>query len=171
MPAIASSRSSQKSYTIGRLSEEEIRSRAQEAVIQGVDDSPDLPAIQLAELLIVNSDPDLTAELGAMLMRGFYVTAILSARRKNASATRTQASLPGFEHLPSRIQTAKGKVSLLAANRDGVRAYYWSLMKAHSERRRNDPKIKEAKDLLDKMTKAARTEKGITVRQVLLLDT
>ncbi len=79
--------------------------------------------------------------------------------------------LPGFDHLPVRITVAKGhRPLLLDANREGVRAYFWALMKKYSERKRKDPRIVEAKKLLDLMTNRAHTEKGITVREVLLLE-
>ena len=52
----------------------------------------------------------------------------------------------------------------------GVRAYYRSLMAKHRNKRTNDPKVKEAKRLLQRMSKASRREKGITVREVVLID-
>ncbi len=109
--------------------------------------------------------------LSGFLVRNFYVNAIQAERRRQSAATaKAQPMLPGFEHLPARIAIAGKRVALLTANFSTIKAYYWSLMKKHTERKRNDPKIIEAKRLLDEMTKRAPNDKGITVREVLLMD-
>jgi hypothetical protein len=53
-------------------------------------------------------------------------------------------------------------VPLLDARLPRVRAWYRSLLKAA----KNSPKVKEAKDLVDKLSK----KKGATVREVLGID-
>ena len=47
--------------------------------------------------------------------------------------------------------------------------FYWSLTRPYARKMKGDPEIIDAKALLDKMRPYAK-EKGITVRQVLLLD-
>lgn len=169
MPKTELSRPSQKGYISGRSSDAGAIALAQEAIEQALILHPKIPAAQLADVLIEERGAEVAAQLGTALSRIFYTRGLLSARRKESAANRKQLLLPGFEHLPLKITVANGKrIRLLSANREGVRSYYWSLMKKHSERKRNDPKIIEAKALLDEMTKRARTEKGITVREVIL---
>ena len=166
-----SNRPSQKGDTIGRLSGDEIFARVQELVAQGLITNPNMPAIQLAGMLVEEADPELSANLSGFLVRNFYVNAIQAERRRQSAATaKAQPMLPGFEHLPARIAIGGKRVALLTANFSTIKAYYWSLMKKHTERKRNDPKIIEAKRLLDEMTKRAPNDKGITVREVLLMD-
>jgi hypothetical protein len=84
-------------------------------------------------------------------------------------AGRAQLRLPGFEHLPQRITGFGGKrIRLLNANYTGVRAYFRSLMRDHKARLRNDPKVKEAKALMEQLRKRARTDRRFTVRELFL---
>lgn len=169
----AGNRPSQKSYTSARSSEDEVFALAQASIEQALIIHPNLPAIQLAGLLVENSDPELAADLSDLLMREYYARGILAQRREESIETaRAQPMLPGFEHLPARIQVGEGKrVRLLSANYAAVREYYRSLIRAYGERRRNDPKLREAKALLDEMQKHSRANKGITVREVVLIPT
>lgn len=179
MPATASSRPSQKSYTSAKFGDDDAILSVQSAVVDGLILNPKMPAIQLADVLMRESDPDLARALAEILTRKLYVTTILAERRKRSIVAQTR--LPGFEHLPLKIRIPRAvpgfrgldtgkRVSLLDANTYGVREYYRLLMKAHRNRKQNDPKVQEAKSLLEKMQKASRKEKAITVRQVLMLD-
>jgi hypothetical protein len=160
----------QKSDMIGQSSDGGAIFMAQRAVDDALILMPKIRAADLAEALL-NQSFDFQRDLNEILARNFYIAACNTVRRKQAAEARAQLRLPGFEHLPVKISVADGKrIRLLSANREGVRAYYWSLMKKHSDRKRSDPQIIEAKALLDEMTKRARTEKGITVREVVLID-
>lgn len=121
---------------------------------------PKMPAAELTERLMRPSKGN--TRLGEELLRGFYMHAVTSSRRKESIVTsRSQPMLPGFEHLPRKIGVGDGKrVRLLSANLAAVRLYYESLI--------NAPQIVEAKSLLDEMTKAGRED--ITVREVMLID-
>jgi hypothetical protein len=164
------SRPSQKGDRIGRLSDGDPFAMARAAVADALILMPKIRAVDLAEALL-NDSLEFQADLNELLARNFYIAACNAERRRQAAANRVQSQLPGFEHLPLRIPVAKGKrIDLLKANREGVRSYYWSLMKKHSDRKRNDPQIIEAKALLDEMTKAARGNKRITVQEVFVLD-
>lgn len=164
------SRPLQKSYKIGQLSDADTILLARQAVTDALILMPKIRAADLAEALLNNSY-DFQPALNEILARNFYIAAANTQRREQAASNRAQLRLPGLEHLPLKIPVANGKrIRLLNANREGVRAYYWSLMKKHSDRKRSDPQIIEAKALLNEMTRAARKDKGITVREVLLLD-
>ena len=162
------SRLSQKSYTLVQSRQTDVLSDMREHVVNGLILYPKARAVDLVEVLIQEAD-SATGELeGVTLRRRFYLSAIRSERRKQGAV---QLRLPGFEHLPHEIPVKNGApVALLDANYRRIREFYWSL-KADSLREiPNRPKIKEAKGLMDKMQKHARTERGITVRQVLLLE-
>ncbi len=171
MPANDFNRPLQKSYMSAHLRRGDVLSQARNAVEYLNSHHPKLPVGELAELLSAATDPEIAPALDAILRNDFYVSATMAHRRKLAAANRAQSLLPGFEHLPLKIPLSENtRVRLMDANLTGVRLYYRSLMKAHRNRRRNDPKIKEAKALLDLMTARARTERGITVREVVLLE-
>jgi hypothetical protein len=165
------SRLSSKSYTIAAPSEADVLVEAQDAIESGLILNAQMPAVQLAELLASEAEPELAAVLSKVLVRAFYLGQIRKARLKEAMGKRAQALLPGFEHLPLKIPTRKaGLVALLDANLFRVRDYYRALSRKHNARRKNDSRIKEAKALLDKMQKYTPTNKGINVRQVLALE-
>ncbi len=166
-----SSRVLRESYISGRSSPQDALKHVKDAVANALILHPDMPAIHLAEVLMKDEEPEVGEQLSEILKRDFYVRAVLADRRARAAANRAQAILPGFEHLPLRIRTPKGaRVRLMDANYTAVKSYYWSLMASHTSRKRNDPKIKEAKKLLETMRKRSRTERGITVREVFVLD-
>ncbi len=163
-------RLSQKGSRIGELSDAWTIAQAREAVADALILQPKIRAADLAEAML-NNAYDFQPELNGLLARNFYIAACHAERRRQSAAARAQLLLPGFDHLPLRITVAKGRrIALLSANREGVRAYYWALMKRHTERKRRDPRIIEAKKLLDVMTKRAHADKRITVREVVLLD-
>jgi hypothetical protein len=166
------SRLKQKSDTLVQPYQNQILKDAREAVADAVLLYPEMPVSELVELMstetVTTNDRML---LSAVLLRRFYASAIRAERRKKAAASRAQLLLPGFEHLPINIPTRQGpRLALLDANYRRVRDYYWSLKRRHSERERNDPRIKEAKMLMDLMQKRAGNDERITVREVILLD-
>jgi hypothetical protein len=131
--------------------------------------STPLPVVALAETLIGTGPADFSTALNRFLARQFWIREIRIARRQLARDA--QLRLPGFDHLPLTIPGTKGKpIRLMDASYSRVRAYYRSLMQSHVARRRNDPKIKEVRLLMEKMRKRARRDKGITVQEVLVLD-
>lgn len=131
---------------------------------------PKIRAADLAEALLNNSF-EFQPSLNDLLARNFYIAAFNVEKRKQAAAARAQRVLPGFEHLPLRVPNSKGKQRpLLEANYTRVRAYYRSLTTGHDKRKRDDPRVIEAKALMEKMRKRSRREKGITVREVVLID-
>lgn len=121
---------------------------------------PRMPAAELTDRLMRPSKGN--SRLSEELLRGFYMHAVTSSRRKESVATsRNQPMLPGFEHLPRKIGVGDGKrIRLLSANLAAVRLYYESLISA--------PQIVETKSLLDEMTKAGRED--ITVREALRIE-
>jgi hypothetical protein len=124
----------------------------------------------LAEAML-NESFEFQAELNEILARNFYISACHAARKAQSAAARAQLLLPGFEHLPLKVPGLQGKrIALLDANFRRLRDYYRSLTKGHDARKKNDPRVIETKALMEKMRKRSRTEKGITVRQVLLLE-
>jgi hypothetical protein len=164
-------RLSQKSYILAEFGQESPIAEAREAVENALLINPTMPAYELVEFLIKHAEPDLTIRLQAILERDFYLRAIRAHRWKQGAIQRAQMALPGFEHLDRNIPGPKGApIRLLDANTRAVRQYCRLLMKTHRERKQKDPKIREALALLDKMRAASQTEKGITVRQVLLLE-
>lgn len=170
MPNRSSYRPSQKSYILGQTSRESTLKEARAIIENALIVNPTMPATELAQLLFQHSEPEFQESLNAVLCQEFYARNIRSIRRKQAAADREQFKLPGFEHLPLKIPGPKGlPIQLLDANVSTVKQYYWSLMGKYSDRKRADPKIKEAKALWQAMKKGAEHEQGITVRQVLLL--
>jgi hypothetical protein len=89
-------------------------------------------APQIAEALRVSGGEFVPALLD-ILLTDFYLREIRSQRRQQAKENSAQLRLPGFDHLPIKIRTAKGKLILLVeANFTQVRAYYWSLRKDYT---------------------------------------
>ena len=167
---IDSSRPLQESYTIAPPSEDDPFVLGRAAVANALILHPKIRAVDLAELLL-NESLAFQRDLNDELARNFYIAAYNLEKRKQAAAVRAQLALPGFAHLPLKIPSAKGTpMRLLDANFFRLRDYYRSLTKRHDKRKKNDPRVKEAKALMEKMQKRTRTEKGITVREVLLID-
>jgi hypothetical protein len=132
-----------------------------EAVQNALISEPDLPSIQIAERLAKEAmaHPDFIENF----FRRFFFRSLKQSREKAARAKHEQYRLPGFEHLPIRIQGAKEKVELLDATYRGVREWVKHLNAKSWE----TPRMKEAKALLEKMHEAAKRDPGITVRGAL----
>ncbi len=163
-------RLSQKSDTSAQLSREDLLSLARSAVADALILMPKIRAADLAEALL-NNRLDFQPALNDLLAREYYVHLCYAERLRQALANRAQLLLPGFEHLPLKVKGPKGKLlPLLDANYTCVRAYYRSLTTGHDARKNNDPRVKECKALLEKMARRCRTEKRITVREVVLID-
>lgn len=167
----SSDKPSQKSYTSAKFGEESALNEARAAVENALILNPEMPAHLIVELLLESAEEDLTIRLRVILERQFYLRTIRSQRHRQAAVSRAQLTLPGFPHLPVSIPGPKGApIHLLDANLYAVREYCRFLMKGYRERKRTDPKIREAFALLEKMRAASQAEKRITVRQVLLLE-
>ncbi len=163
------SRLLQKSYSFLKTLEGHPLIEAREAVENALILNPDLPAARLAEVIANEMDPDAARALGQVLIQSFLLTAIRSQRRENPASE--SALLPGFEHLPPKIPTHKGKViELLDANYWGVLGYYWTLMRQVKKRNRENVRVKEARKLVELMARAAHDDHGATVREVVLID-
>lgn len=131
-----------------------------EAVENALILSPDLPSIELADKLSREAD----AEFLRGLAREFFLKLVKAQRRKMQASTREQFRLPGFEHLPIRIQIAGDKKQkLLNANYYGTREYYKHLSAKYDARKATDPKVQEAKALMEFMREKSQTDRGITV--------
>jgi hypothetical protein len=162
-------KASQKSYTMAQPSQDDPFILARAAVANAMILKPKARAVELAEALL-NESLEFQRDLNEALARNFYIAAYNVERRKRAAANRAQFALPGFEHLPLKIPSANGApMRLLDANLRRVRDYYRSLTKGYDKRKKDDPRVKEAKALMQKLQKRSGTEKGITVRQVLLI--
>ena len=166
-------RLSQKSYRILEKLEGNPLAEAKSSAENMLLLSPNEPAQRLAEMLVAESSEELAAALAQILTHEFYVRTIRALRRKQSAKKQAESLLPNFEHLPVElpIRNRDGKrVLLVDANYWRLWRYYWSLMKQHRERKKNDPQIREAKALLDKLQPYSAKEKKITVRQVLALE-
>ena len=158
-------RPSQKSYISAPPSGESVLAEARQAVKDALILNPNMPAVQLAEMLR-RSKLDFAPSLHDILESQFYAREARRERRKQTAADRAQYLLPGFEHLPVKI----GGTPLLDLNYTGIRAYYRALSVKADAAKQNNPKLREAKALMEKMRRHNEAEKGITVRQVLLLE-
>jgi hypothetical protein len=174
MPNRSSDRLSQKSYIIAKFGEESPLAEAREVVLNALILNPNMRAVELADSLTATLNSELSDRLAAVLIRELFARMIRAARRKQSAADRRQSLIPGFEHLPRIIPISEDGTSteLLAANTYDVREYLRILMQGHRARTDNDPRVKEARLLLDKMRKYSTRpgNKGITVRQVMLLE-
>lgn len=168
-----SNRPLRKSYTSAQPSRDDPFTLARAAVADALILNPTIGPAAMADVLL-NESPEFQQELMDMLARNFYISAWHAAKRLQAAAARAPRLLPGFEHLPLKVPGAKTKegkqLLLLDANYTRVRAYYRSLTTGHDARKKNDPRVIEAKALLEKMRKRSRKDKGITVREVVLID-
>jgi hypothetical protein len=135
-----------------------------EIVRNGLVLHPDLPAIQLSEILVNEADPGFLAEFGRSLCVQAFARTIVSERR-NATAQEPRPSLFGFDDLPRRIITKDGKRPPFEdANATQLRAYLKTLNNKHRER------IAQVKEVLKIMGKYTRKKRGITVAQASLLE-
>ncbi len=143
---------------------------ARRAVAEALKQNPRLPAVQLAAM-IESSGGEYVPALSKILRGEFYLHEIRVARAAKPKAGSAQLRLPGFEHLPPEIPGPQGKsIPLGQASYTSVRAYYRSLTSAYDKRKRNDPRVKEAKALMEIMRKRTRNDKAITVKEVVLID-
>jgi hypothetical protein len=138
---------------------------AEKAIENALILSPDVPTIQLAERLA--KDAMAFPDFIYGILYAFFFRSLNAARKKGVKAASEQYQLPGFEHLPLRIRgTRNREVDLLDATYKGVKEW----IKHLNAQRRNDPRMKEAKALLEKMREASKRQRGITVRRALGLD-
>jgi hypothetical protein len=129
---------------------------------------PKLPAALLAQQIISELEPEVLAELGQRLIAAHFARLIRSTRTKESRTRREQLLLPGFEHLPVEIAISETeRVPLRSANYTQVRSYFRLLSNTHLDRRRNDPRLLEAKALMEKMRSYADKQPRITVAEVL----
>jgi hypothetical protein len=158
----------EKPHRTARPSRADVLKQASRAVSDALKRGDLHSAPQIAEALRV-SGGEFVPALADILLTDFYLREIRSQRRQQAKENSAQLRLPGFDHLPLKIRTAKGKMILLIeATFTQVRAYYRSLAVDYDKRRRNDPRIKEVKRLMEKMRRRARTRKDITVQEVMI---
>lgn len=100
-------------------------------------------------------------------LRRFFFRSLSAARQKEARAKHLQYKLPGFESLPLRIRGMRNKTAeLIDATYKDVSEW----VKRLRAQKRNDPRMKEAKALLEKMRVASRKRRGITVAEVFGLE-
>ena len=164
-------RLSQKSYTMVQLHPETLFDEVRELVENAQIQSPKLSDELFVETLTREVDKALAFRLGQVLIGNFYVSLRRAARRRKAAEDRKLRSLPGCGHLPAKIPDEHGgKIALADAHYRQIRAYSWQLKTAATEAIRLQPKFRELTALLAKMQIRAASEKGITVRQVLLTD-
>ena len=122
---------------------------------------PQVPSIQLAERLAKEAMEDPVFIQKHLV--SFFFRSLKSMRRKEAFTRNPQRRLPGFEHLPIRIRGVENqRLALLDANYKGVREW----VKHLNAEKRDDPTMKEAKALLEKMSVASKADRDITVRRV-----
>jgi len=166
----SSDRPSQKSYTQERPLLENVFQEAREQAINALIERPNAPAAELAIICLQNVDPAILEPLKELLVLDFFRRTLRAERRKQATATRQQLMLPGFEALPQVLPVSKKgpPIRLMDARYADLRAYCWLL--ASKERQKKNSKLKQAEALRDKMKEHASREPGITVRQVLLLE-
>lgn len=161
-----------KSYTQERPLPENVFQEAREQAINALIECPNAPAAALAIICFQNVDPAILEPLKEVLVLDYFRRTIRSVRRKQTVANRQQLALPGFELMPQVLPVSKKgpPVELMDARYADLRAYCWMLANKDRERLRNNPKLKQAEALRDKMKEHAHREPGITVRQVLLLE-
>lgn len=123
---------------------------------------PDLPSIQVAEQLISSLEVDQLRQVA--LAPVLKAVRAIRARLKG----REQPTLPGFDRLPTFVlDWQKRKRSILNATCWDIECYVRRLGGSYLKRKRNDARLKEAKDLLKKMRAASRKKRGVTVGEVL----
>jgi hypothetical protein len=160
---------SQRSHSFSaRIGRSQLLVQAQTMAMAALDANPGLPGIRVVDILMQATTPQFREQLAEFLTREFFLRMIRAQWQKRAVANRSQLQLPGFEHLPLTIPDSKGRpVLLMQATFTRVRLYYRSLMIEHRARRNTDPRIREAKALMEMMREYARVDKSITVEGVL----
>jgi hypothetical protein len=154
---------------MAKVSVHELTRTAAELVENAVILEPRMPIDLLAARILSEADETFMTELGRFLAVPFFARLIRAERAKQSKSA--QMRLPGFEQLPVRILGDRDRrVILREATYADVRRYYWSLGKRQSERRKTNPKMLQLKTLLDRMKEHAKTNRGITVAEVLGLD-
>jgi hypothetical protein len=114
---------------------------------------------------VQEEQPEFTAELARSLLVEHFAHLGRQFRLKQAKAK--QIVIPGCEHLPRIITGKRGvRVHTVEATFSDAREYYWSLGRILDERKKEDPRRKEARALMQKMGKASKQNRGITVAEV-----
>ncbi len=97
-----------------------------------------------------------------------FMKRIRLERRKQLGERRQLLLIPGYAHLPINICVSEDvRVRLRDATYREILRYCKFLGKRFTKRREDDPKLKEAKALLDFMQKKAKKNRGITVAEAL----
>jgi len=128
---------------------------------------PDEPAGLLAAQLADELETEIERDLSRHLVMAFFLRLIRKERVKVRNSARAQMLLPGFEHLPLRIEVFRKRVPLGAATTRQVREFVRLLVREHRNRLKTDPVLNQARALLALMEKHARSNERITVDEVL----
>lgn len=164
---IDDSRPTSKRLQFGAPLEKDALNEAREQAENAAILNPNLSIRDLAGLLAENTPPEILVALAPMLLGRMYATLIRAARAHSKSK---QDHLPGFENLPSRIPGPKGKIDIMDANYTAMRAYYWSLTREWTAKQERDPRVIQARALMERLGKYTADEERITVGQVLRLE-
>ena len=148
-----------------------VKAELQRVVSKALILNPVMSDFELAEALARETCENLNKTPFSVMLRAVYQSIIQKARKAEAARNDGQQCLPGFEHIPSMIPTREGKtISLIDASYRRLRDYYRELARSHKRKLQADPKLLEVKALMGRMRKYTGRDRGITVRQVLLLD-
>jgi hypothetical protein len=124
----------------------------------------DLPSIQVAEKLILSMSVD---ELRQACMAP-ALKAVITVRSRLKKKEHEQQALPGFERMPLFVlDSKKRRRSILNATCWDIGRYVYRIGGSYQKRKRNDARLKQAKELLKKMRAASKRNRGITVGEVL----
>jgi hypothetical protein len=149
------------------ISASELARTVQELIENGVISEPELPAEILADRLIEEAERTFIAELGRTLIVRDWTKKIRVARTTKRKLARPK----GFENLPLRIRRHNGtSVSLVKAHYTDLRDFCKVRSREHIARKKDDPVLKEARKLRDRMRRRAKWKRGITVGEVLGLE-
>jgi hypothetical protein len=149
-----------------KIGTKEIEAMAADLCANGNLLDPDLPPAVLASKILSDANSEFLEEYGRTLIIQDFSRRIRAERRKDPK--RKSAQFPLFEHLPARIVGDREKrVPLEDATYSDVRRYCKMLARGHTDRKKQDTKLVEAKALMEVMRKASRKQRGITVGEVL----
>jgi len=148
----------------------EMERTSDEIIENGAISEPELPAEILVDRLIEASDKRFIAELGRSMIAGAWAKKVRAWRAANAE-TRERARPKGFEHLPLRIRIYGDKsVSLVKAHYSHMREFCKLRSKQHEGRKKDDPVLREARKLRDRLKRRSKRRRGITAGEVLGFD-
>lgn len=146
-------------------SAQDLQNETVELARNGIILHPDLPAIQLAEIMLNElAEADFLAELSKALTIRRFTLAINAERRKDKKPAETPPLFAGLDSLPRLIAVNGKRHSFETATITHLRAYLKTANKRHKER------IAQVKSVLDLMKKYAGEKHGITVAQVAALE-